>query len=305
MKKPRVSVIICTHNREMYLNRAMECVALQNADSSLFELIVVNNNSTDSTDSICKEFRARYTNLNFSYIIEMEQGLSHARNRGIKEAKGDLIVFLDDDAFAEPDFVKNLIAFYDLHPPVLSTGGKTVPLFEEEKPAWMSRFLLPLVAAMDLGPEARLFPKGWYPIGANMSFRKAAVELIGNFDVLLGRKGKNLQGGEEKDFFNRLKSKGHEPWYLPTTEVRHIIPASRMSINYIRRQARGIGYSERVRTKSLGLFSYWGKCFSEKMKWIASIVLFLFYLITLRAQKAVFLLRFRFWVSQGLFFGRE
>jgi glucosyl-dolichyl phosphate glucuronosyltransferase len=305
MKKPRVSVIICTYNREQYLHRAMKAVAEQDADFALYELVVVNNCSTDATSVICTSFRREFPELNYTCVEEMEPGLSHARNRGIRESKGDILVFLDDDAFAEPAYVKNLIAFYDLHPPVMSTGGKTIPLFEDERPSWMSHFLLPLVAAMDLGDQARLFPKGWYPIGANMSLRKAAIDLVGNFDVLLGRKGKNLQGGEEKDIFNRLRNKGLEPWYLPDTIVHHIIPASRMKTDYIRRQARGIGYSERIRTRSTGFFHFVWKCKLECAKWVASFILFLFYLLTLRPVKAFFLLRFRAWVSQGLFFGRE
>lgn len=305
MKEPQVSFIICTYNRDAYIHRSMKSIAEQDADPDDYELVLVNNNSTDQTDAICNGFSAAYPHLQFTYVTEMQQGLSHARNRGIRESRGEILVYLDDDAFAEKDFVRNLLNFYQTHPDVMSTGGKTIPLFEEGRPVWMSHFLMPLVAAVDLGPEAKPFSPAQYPIGANMAFRKSLIERIGDFDVNLGRKGKNLQGGEEKDLFNRIRSKGFTPWYVPDTVAHHIIPASRMKVDYIRKQSRGIGYSERVRTRSLSAFVFLKKCIAELMKWVASLFLFLFYLISLRPAQALFLLRFRYWVSQGLFFGKE
>ena len=305
MSAPRVSFIICTYNRDVYIRRSMESVAHQDADGHLFELVLVNNKSTDRTDVICREFAAAFPHLAFTYVIEENQGLSHARNRGIKEAKGDILVYLDDDAFAEKDFVREMISFYDAHPQVQCTGGKTIPLFEDGKPKWMSHFLMPLVAAVDLGSVAKPFSRTQFPIGANMAIRRAAIEEVGLFDTALGRKGKNLQGGEEKDMFNRIRAKGHQPWYLPTTVAHHIIPASRMTVDYIRKQARGIGFSEAVRTRAIGYAALGRKHMAELMKWIASMGLFLYYLICLQPQKATFLLRFRWWVSQGLFWGKE
>ncbi|MBX7093171.1 MAG: glycosyltransferase [Flavobacteriales bacterium] len=305
MSSIRVSLIVCTYNREQYIGRAIDNVANQNADKNSYELVLVNNQSTDSTDVICQEKIAAFPGLKVQYIIETSQGLSYARNRGFKESKGDILVYLDDDAFAAPDFVSSILSFYDSHPQIVASGGKTIPVFEAGKPAWMSHFLMPLVAAMDLGEQAQPFQLRQYPIGANMAVRKSILEKVGAFDVNLGRKGKNLQGGEEKDLFNRIREAGFQPWYLPTTVVEHIIPESRMKVDYIRRQARGIGFSERVRTKSLGWHAFLFKAMAEKLKWIATLFLFLGYFFTLQPLKAVFLIRFRWWVSQGLFFAKE
>lgn len=305
MSAPRVSFIICTYNRDVYIRRSMESVAHQDAEAHLFELVLVNNKSTDRTDEICRAFGDAFSTLSYTYVIEENQGLSHARNRGIAEAKGDILVYLDDDAFAEKNFVRELISFYDSHPQVHCTGGKTIPLFEAGKPKWMSRFLMPLVAAVDLGEVAKPFSRTQFPIGANMAIRRTAIDAVGLFDTALGRKGKNLQGGEEKDMFNRIRAKGFQPWYLPTTVAHHIIPASRMTVDYIRKQARGIGFSEAVRTRAIGYHALGLKHTAELMKWVVSFGLFFYYLIALQAQKATFLLRFRWWVSQGLFWGKE
>ena len=305
MSAPLVSFIICTYNRDAYIEKALRCVANQKTEATRFELIVIDNKSTDSTASICSRLQAEFTNINFHYYLEENQGLSHARNRGIKEAQGEILVYLDDDAFIDDNYCEKLISFYQSNSEVSCTGGKTIPLFENGKPTWMSNYLLPLVAAVDLGEKAKPFPFNQFPIGANMAVRKSVVTLVGLFDVNLGRKGKNLQGGEEKDFFNRIRALGHIPWYLPDTLAHHVIPASRMSKEFIRKQAHGIGFSERLRVKSIGGNAVITKYFSEIAKWFATFVLCFFYGIILQPAKAIMLVRFRFWVSGGLFRGIE
>lgn len=305
MPEPRVSFIICTYNRDPYIERALHAVANQKCDSSLFELILIDNLSTDQTAAISLCFASDFSKIKYYYFLEENQGLSHARNRGLKEAKGEILVFLDDDAFIDENYCANLLKFYDKNLHIYCTGGKTIPLFEAGKPKWMSHFLMPLVAAIDLGDEAKAFPFNQFPIGANMAMRKKMSDRVGLFDTNLGRKGKNLQGGEEKDYFNRARAKGFIPWYLPSTIAQHIIPASRMSIEYIRKQAKGIGYSERIRVQSIGKMETWKKYFSEWMKWVISGFLFLFYFITFQFPKAIMIVRFRNWVSKGLFFAAE
>ncbi len=302
---PWISVIICTYNRDPYLYRAMQSIAFQDAAAADFELLVINNNSTDNTTAICEAFGEKYPGLRYRHIVEYNQGLSHARNRGIREAKGEILVFLDDDAFAEKDYVSRLIRFYREHPSVMAAGGRTIPLFEEGTPHWMSRFLLPLVAAIDLGAEDKPLPRRIFPIGANMSFRAAALAEVGAFDVNLGRKGKNLQGGEEKDIFNRLRALGYQPWYVPGATVHHIIPASRTTPGFIRRQAYGVGYSERIRVSRVGFFAVVKRYMLELFKWVASLLLFVAYTLKGAPARGFFLLRFRAWVSAGLFFKKE
>jgi glucosyl-dolichyl phosphate glucuronosyltransferase len=301
----RVSVIICTYNRDVYIRQSMESIANQDADRSLYELILVNNNSTDRTHEICSSFGNEHPGLQYKYHIESSQGLSYARNRGLHESSGDLVVYIDDDAFAERSFVSNMIRFYDLHPAVMGSGGRIIPQFEAGKPEWMSKFLMKLVAAVDLGEEAIPFPKALFPIGANMTVRRQIFNKIGEFDVNLGRKGKNLQGGEEKDIYVKMRELGHNPWYVPDTVVRHIIPASRMTKEFIRRQAHGIGYSEGIRVRTAGKHATMQRYFTELVKWGSTFLLFIYYSVQLKFAKAIMLFRFRTWVSRGLFLGRE
>lgn len=301
MQNPRISFIICTYNRDVYIRQALEAVAQQTCDPALYELLLIDNCSTDNTALIAHEFATRFPVIRYHYFLEEQQGLSHARNRGIKEAKGEILVYLDDDAFIGKEFALELLKFYDARPEIVCTGGKTIPQFENGKPTWMSPFLMPLVAAVDMGDKPKLFPFNRFPIGANMAIRRSMIDEVGLFDVNLGRKGKNLQGGEEKDIFNRIRAKGKQLWYLPTTVAHHVIPASRTTIHFIRRQAHGIGYSERIRVKSIGFSASIKKYFSEAGKWFVTLGLALFYFMILQPQKSVMLIRFRYWVSGGLF----
>ena len=215
----KLSIVICTYNRNQFLPITLEKAALQVVDFATIEIIVVNNNSTDDTESTCLEFQQSYPDINFKYILETQQGLSYARNRGIYEAEGDVICFIDDDAYVDPHFSENLISYYDNHPNVFSTGGRIIPIYEGSEPDWMSQYLLPLVAALDLGEGVKKFKSGKYPIGANMAFRKQVFEKIGFFDTNLGRKGDQLESGEEKDLFKRL-NRHHKTFYLGNVDSK-------------------------------------------------------------------------------------
>ncbi len=296
-----VSIIVCTYNRAHYLAETLSHLRSQNADVAVFEVVLIDNNSTDHTKDICDEFLAQNSDFPFRYIAETAQGLSHARNRGIKEAKGDILTFIDDDAFAQSDFVAAISQYFSENKDTIAIGGKIIPKYEEESPRWMSKHLLPLVAALDMGDDTKPFPKGKFPIGANMSIRKEAFEKYGGFDVNLGRKGDALEGSEEKDLFFRIMKSGAKIIYLPLAIVHHIIPAKRVAFDYISKQAIGIGKSESIRTIQQGKSSYLKFLIGELVKWIGTIVLSLMYLFTFAPAKSLMLIRFRFYVTYGIF----
>ena len=97
-----ISIVICTYNRQDYLPKCLMHLKNQNCRSEDFEIILINNNSTDQTEQICQGFLKENPDLNVNYFVEINPGLSFARNRGIKEAKGSIICFIDDDGFAIP-----------------------------------------------------------------------------------------------------------------------------------------------------------------------------------------------------------
>jgi len=296
-----ISAIVCTYNREKLILSALNGLKDQSLNSELFEIIIVNNNSTDSTEAVCNQFIENHRQLNCLYVEEKKQGLSFSRNRGIEESSGKYITFLDDDSIPESDFLKVTMEYFENHPEIMAGGGKIQLKYEEEKPRWVNRYLSPLLGYFELGNEIKPFGKRNYPRGSNMSFRKELFKSTGRFNTDLGRKGLSLAGGEEKDLFTRIYNLKLPVIYLPQAVVHHLVPIERTKAFFVKKQANAIGESERIRTKNNGQLIYLGRILQEGVKWLFAIVLFLFYLVTFQIQKARMIICFRFFVTKGLF----
>lgn len=293
-----VSIIICTYNREQYLGETLERLAA-NRYGGAWELVLVNNNSTDSTAQICDTFAAVHPEVTFRYFVETKQGLSHARNRGMAEAKGDWLVFLDDDAFVEKDYLARLEQYTKELADMAAFGGRIYPLFEDGKtPRWLCRWNRSWLSAIDKGDKLSVFEGSEFPIGANMGFRSDIAVRCGEFDTTLGRSGKNLIGGEEKDYFNRIKAQTGKIYYLPEIAVQHCIPPSRTTDDYIARLGDGVGVSEKMRTQDRGI--YGKRLVLEGVKWCATLLLWLVYACVGRMACGNSLVLFRKHVTKGL-----
>ncbi len=293
-----LSVIVCTYNRERYIGQCLEHLIHQDVDKGSYEVIIVDNNSTDNTGTICEAVVAKQES--FKYYLETNQGHSFSRNRGIEESKGEIVAFLDDDAFVANDYVTNLISFFANHSEVQAIGGKINPRYEGATPKWMSKYLLPLVAAQDMGETPKAFTGRKFPIGANMAFRRAVFEKYGNFNVNLGRKGTGLEGGDEKEVFLRLKADKIPIFYVPNIVVDHIIPEKRVTKEYIKGLAVGVGTSERKRIKEAGAPDFFLKIVDELIKSLGTIILFFLYFLRGKSSAGIMLLKFRYWVVKGL-----
>lgn len=296
-----LSFIICTYNREEYISQTLCCLAENHSCTDDYEIILVDNNSTDSTASLCKKFEVEHPNVRYSYFLETQQGLSYARNRGVKEANGDILVFLDDDAFVQENYVSNLINHLKTNSEIKAFGGKITPFYESGvEPKWMSKWSYSWVSAIDYSDTVTCFGENAYPIGANMGIRKDLISQFDGFNTELGRTGKNMMAGEEKDMWSKVRAKGIDIYYLPDVAVKHCIPERRTTTDYIIRFAQGVGMSERVRTKNIGTFSYIKRLFSECVKWAGTIVLWTQFLLKGQREKGDVLVLFRKEVTKGL-----
>jgi glycosyltransferase involved in cell wall biosynthesis len=296
-----LSIIICTYNRSQYLYDCLKNIAENDFPYENYEIVLINNNSTDNTEAECRRFQKDFPQVNFRYFVETNQGLSFARNRGMTEAKGDIFVFLDDDAFVSNNYLNNLRKNVEKLPHLAAFGGKITPKFENGKiPKWLSKWTYSWVSAIDMGNKIKLFKGKSYPIGANMGISRSATESVGVFNTKLGRSKKNLMAGEEKDIFNRIKNLGEKIYYFPNIEVLHVIPENRTTDDYIIKMGLGIGHSERLRTIELSKTKYLKRLLAEGVKWVASVVLCLFYLMRLSPQKGFKLILFRWNVTKGL-----
>ena len=298
---PDISVIICTYNRQQYLVEAMQSLVEQDFDKDRFEVIVVNNNSKDDTEKICNQFIASHPECQLHYYNETEQGSSAARNNGARHAKGSLLIFMDDDAIAEKDYLKNTWRFHSANPGIHGFGGRIIPRYIPAEPVWMSHYVSALVGNFDYAPVVTEFKPNKYPLESNMVITKKAFDEIGGFNIALpGVKGNLRIGGEGKDLYFRLKEKGQKIFYVPGMIVHHVVEVNRLNKEYLYRVASGIGRGERQRISSKGNMSYYGKLAEYIFKLGASIMIGLFYIITFRPAKAWPVIQFRIDAIKGL-----
>lgn len=296
-----LSLIICTYNREKFLGNSLCSVAAQPFPVGRYELILVDNASTDSTPEIAETFAREFPNVQFRYVRELNQGLSHARNRGISEARGEVLVFLDDDVQLDEEYLHVLWEFYEKNPEVMATGHAIEPKYLNREPVWMSKYLAPMVGRHVWSAEPVPYRGRKFPVGASMAFRREVFEQIGGFNPDLGRKGKALGGNEEKDLFYRMREKNMPVWFLPGVKLFHLIDDQRLTFDYVRRQATGVGLSERLRLRDVGFGGWLAKIWEECIKGGGTVVLSLLFLLRGHGEKALMLCRFRVWVWKGLF----
>ncbi len=297
-----LSIIICTYNRDKYIYNVLKSLAENTLSRKEYEIVLINNNSTDHTETECKRFTNRFSDIQFSYYVESEQGLSYARNRGIKEAKGDILIYVDDDALVNRDYLKTYADFFEQNPTIAAAGGPILPIYEEGKePQWISHYTRRLITGkLYFGNKMKKFPRKEYPGGGNAAYRKEVFDEVGLFNVELGRKGNSLMGAEEKDIFDKMTHKNMCFFYLPQAILYHLIPKTKLTQNYFDRLTYAIGASERSRTLIISKKKFYMRLFFESIKWGASLLLALGYTLQLAPSKGWKLLQFRWNVSRGL-----
>lgn len=296
-----ISIVVCSYNRSELLLDSLQSIVKEEISPSAYEIVVVDNNSSDNTEVLVKEFISQHSELNIRYIKETQQGLSYARNRGIQESQAPLVSFVDDDVIVSANFIQKWLNFFETHPHAIGGGGKINVQFDSPRPKWMPDILLPLFAKHDNGKDIKKYTKGRYPIGANFVYRKHIFEKSGDFNVNLGRKGNQLEGGEEKDIFMRITQHDDSVYYVPDAYLWHRVGAPRLTKDYIKGQALGIGKSIAVMLKSESTLKKISKLFSELIKFAVSIVLFIGYFFMGRLSKGVMVMKFRLWIWKGYF----
>jgi glycosyltransferase involved in cell wall biosynthesis len=294
----KVSAVICSYNRARFIINAVESIFGQDFDKSLYEVIVVDNNSTDNTLALLENFKVTHATYNFRYYTEPNQGVAFTRTRCAKEAMGEIVAYLDDDSIAQPGWLASIVSFFDEHPDTWSVGGKITPVFLTGIPDWYSKYFFGLVGNFDQGYKVKQLTGARYPCGANMAFRKKVFDEIGYFNHELGRKGTGLLANEEKDIYMRILAHNHEVHYLPNVEVLHSVEANKFDKAYVRRHSMGIGGGERLRLKG-NMPALMLKFLEYFAKWGYAVVYGIGFLIKGQWSKFIMLERFRWWVILG------
>lgn len=230
----KYSIVIATYNRAADLRGTLQSLAGLQPDGD-WEVIVVDNNSTDDTRAVVESAGPAFP-APLRYLFEREQGRSPALNAGIRLASGAIIATTDDDVRVEADWLNGASAALErLHCDYV--GGRVLPIWQRQPPAWLSNRggrHWAVIALLDYGDEPIEFGRR-VPLGVNMAFRRDAFDRAGLFDPHTGRKAGTLLGQEVREWCIRARNAGVRGFYVPEMTVHHIIPASRLRKGYFRR----------------------------------------------------------------------
>lgn len=298
---PAVSLVICTYNREKFLREGLDSIIHQTIDPSLFEVIIVDNNSTDSTGKIAHNFITAHPDLKIRYFFEEQKGLSFARNRGIKEATAEIITYVDDDAILTPGFIEQILFFFKDYPQAAGAGGKVIPKYESgAEPEWYSKYVSAIAGAVDNGNQIKKYDKGMkYPAGCNMTYKK---------DILISAGGFNNQltfRSDDKFIFYQVRKLSDEIYYLPDAVLEHYIDNERLTFLNFKKLYLKSGNEERKRIKSeVSNIALMKKAIELILKLAASVVLFALFLIKGQASKGKYTVLAMWFTLKG-FFSKE
>ncbi len=240
-----VSIIICTFNRSRLLDQTLAQFRSLDVDGCAdWEILVVNNNSTDETNAV---IRRHSGNLPLRRLWEPRPGKSYAANLAVREAKGDLLLWTDDDVLVDPGWLNAYVQAAREHSLASFFGGPITPWFESEPPEWIANNL-PLVGccyAVRAGFTEALTPinEAYLPYGANMATRRHCFDGCA-FDTRIGPKGDTEIRGEETALLQKLLLRGLQGLWVQGAKVQHFIPRERLTEQFIWNFHCGMGRAE-------------------------------------------------------------
>ncbi|HVL68579.1 MAG TPA: glycosyltransferase [Vicinamibacterales bacterium] len=248
----KYSVVIATYNRAADLRETLRSLAGLTPDGP-WEVIVVDNNSTDATRAVVEEAAAAFP-APLRYVFEAKQGRSPALNAGIRASAGEIVATTDDDVRVPGDWLNAAARGLD----ALGcdyVGGRVLPIWGAPRPAWIpdrGGRQWAVIALLDYGPEPIEFGAR-VPLGVNMAFRREAFDRAGLLDPDTGRRAGTLLGQEVREWCIRARKAGVRGFYLPEMVVEHIIPADRLRKAYFRRWFYWRGISRALLYERAGL----------------------------------------------------
>ncbi len=273
----KISAVICTYNRDKFIRAALQKLTEQTLPAKDYEIIIVDNRSTDNTAAICQEFISTHPFYNIRYVFESNKGLSFARNRGWQEAESPIITYIDDDAEAAPQFLESIVRFLEKHKEAVGIGGRVVPIYPDTgEPAWMNKYLNGFVGRMDFGGAAKVFEGNMkYPAGCNMTYRKEILQQAGGFNNELTFRS------DDKYIYYQVSKISDKVYYLPEATVHHNIDSDRLRFSNFEKLFLKTGNEEKIRLKTEKGGSGLAKKFFELvLKFGASLLLYLKYLLS-------------------------
>lgn len=229
-----ISAIICTRNRSDYLRKAIKSLADQTLPINCYEILVVDNASTDHTQQVVFQEFASVNNVR--YLYEPIVGIARARNKGWAEAIGKYVCYLDDDEIASRDWLEKITeAFKAAGPRLCLIGGRIDPIWESRRPPWLSKKIECYVSIINHADSVMFLNlSGFYVSGGNMAIPRTLLKEVGGFNHKFSR-------GEDTFLQMDLMLRGYECFYHPDILVKHHIRQYRMTKRYFVRLAFASG----------------------------------------------------------------
>ena len=239
-----ISIIIPTYNRVESVARAVRSAIAQTYPGDRYEILVVDNGDSDDTRNDVQFLQRDQAEVNLHYLREEQLGLHYARHAGVRAAKGNILVFTDDDATFDHGWLQAYANAFAEHPEMVAAGGPVRPMWEHPPPCWLSEFMgnsttFPILSLMEPYQEFRLDPNGFF-FGVNMAVRRSVFEWSGFHPELLGTR---TIGDGESGLNGDISGNGGLIGYIPGAVAYHHISACRMTVAYVRKWAWHLGGS--------------------------------------------------------------
>jgi glycosyltransferase involved in cell wall biosynthesis len=227
--EPAVSVVLCTRNRADLFDKAMASVVAQDFPRSAYEIVVVDNGSSDHTGEVAQRYAPQ---ANLRYVLEPRVGLCVARNTGWRAAKAPIVALFDDDAIAQPGWLAAIAdTFARSSGDVGVIGGRVDPVWLAPRPDWLTDDIAGALTIVDWGPDEKpiLDLRREWLVGANMAAPKAVIAEAGGFHPWLDRVGANLLSSGDVHLQMEIVRRGYRCLYVPTMAISHLAPPSRLT----------------------------------------------------------------------------
>ncbi len=282
-----ITLLVTTYNRSGDLREMLDTAVAQETEGAFrYEILIVDNNSTDDTRAVVEDFIVR-GHENIRYLFESRQGRSYALNTGLDTVRGSIFTICDDDFILPEDWLKNIFAAFGAHPEVSFVSGKVLPAWQAEPPVWLTASHWSALALTDYGEKKFYTDENHQICLLACSFRTADVVAIGGYNPKLGVTKNQIGGTEDLEVLKRLWKSGRKGIYLPHISFYHKVEPNRITKKYHRRWHSGHGSfyaamrDEEVEQSSARLFDVPAHLYSQAAK---NIIHWLKY--SLQSQKA-------------------
>lgn len=239
-----VSAIVCCHNSARLLPETLACLARQEPAEVPYEVIVIDNASTDGTAEVARASWPSDARAPLRVVTENELGLTPARLRGIAESRYEILCFVDDDNRVASDWVRIAGEVMSAHPEIAACGGQIEPVVETTEPFWFAEFKTSYAIGEQAPAAGDVTESRGYLWGAGLCLRKSAWNDLAANDFgfsLSDRKGKGLSSGGDAELCYALRLRGWRLWYEPRLRMTHFLPEARLRWEFVRRLNRGYG----------------------------------------------------------------